>query len=898
MTRISARRLTLSIMLSITLAIAGGLAAQASPAAARASGPAGGDRLQHQAIRITGSPPVIDGRLDDEVWRGRPAATGFIQMRPNPGQPETERTEAWIAYDDRNVYVAMRMYDSDAGGIAAQLTRRDASGIYSDWAHVLIDSYDDRRTAFRFAVNPMGVQKDVLHFDDTSEDVNWDAVWEVATLQDSLGWTAEFRIPLSQLRYSTEARGSQRWGINFGREIARRGEWSWWSPSLPTVGGMVSQAGTLTGLESLPEVRRLEILPYTVARVTRAPAAPGNPLFRANDPGWNFGGDIRYGVTSNLTLSGTVNPDFGQVEADPSQVNLTAFETFFAEKRPFFVEGGNIFAFRVGTDDNSGESFFYSRRIGRVPQRNVSVQDGWVERPEATRILGAAKLSGKTAAGWTLGFLNAVTAAEHSRIATPGDGVSRVPVEPLANYSVASLTRDFRQGQSAFGGMFTAAYRHLDGEPAFDFLRSSAFSGGLNTRHQFAGRTWEASGFLGGSHIRGSETAISRVQRGPGHYFQRPDAEHLEFDPTRTSLSGAIANLSVFKMGGSKIRGGFGAHLRTPRLELNDLGFQNDADQALGYISVRYQQYEPQWIFRSWTIGLNPSAGYTTGGERTWTQVGNFANFELKNFWRGGWWTGRRFAATDVVALRGGPAVHRPGGQRWNVWLEGDRRKPVNLNVETWGGIELDTGGRDLGVGARVTVRPTPQVNLSLNPSVNRNRNPWQYVATRDSPEGAHYVLGGLDQTTFSVTTRFDYTLSPALSFQLYAQPFVSAGNYATFLEVRDPRANRFAERFGTLQEGQIRYDADRNTYLVDRDLDGRVDFDFRNPDFNFRQLRSNAVLRWEYAPGSSLYLVWSQGRTGFDIDGTFDFRRDFDLLRQTESTNVLLVKVSYWFNP
>lgn len=505
-------------------------------------------------VRVPDGAPVIDGRLDEAAWSNAPAADGFVQLRPTPGDPASQTTEARVLYDDAAIYVGMRMLDIDPDGIAAQLARRDAGGIYSDWAHVLVDSYNDRRTGFRFSVNPRGVQKDVLHFDDSSEDVNWDAVWTVATSRDSAGWTAEFRIPLSQLRFSVAADDAENgveaselvWGLNFGREVARLGESAWWSPVLPNGGGMVSQSGQLRGLSGLSAPGRLELLPYTVGRVTRAPGDSDNPFYAATDGQLSVGADVRYGLTSNLTLSATINPDFGQVEADPAVVNLSAFESYFAEKRPFFMEGRNLFTFGVGTDDGSGEGLFYSRRIGRAPQRWVDGEGGWVERPEATTILGAGKLTGKTAGGWSLGLLNAVTAAENARVASPGGGIDEEPIEPLTSYSVASLSRDFRDGRSTLGVLATGTNRRLQGD-ALDFLRESAYTGGVMARHRFADDVWEANAYLAGSHIRGSEEAISLVQTSAAHYFQRPDADHVEHDPTRTSLSGAVGSFWVGK---------------------------------------------------------------------------------------------------------------------------------------------------------------------------------------------------------------------------------------------------------------------------------------------------------------------------------------------------------------
>jgi hypothetical protein len=852
----------------------------------------------------TAQAPVVDGRLDDAAWAAAEAAGEFVQMRPDPGRPASERTEARVLYTDDAVYVGMRMYDSAPDSVVAQLARRDASGVYSDWAHVLIDSYHDRRTGFRFSVNPRGVKKDVLHYDDTGEDVNWDAVWEAGTQTDSLGWTAEFRIPLSQLRFSGAAEGERVWGVNFSREIARRGEWAWWSPVLPSESGVVSRAGELHGLEGIRPGRRLEVLPYSVASLTRAPTEAGNPFYRRNDPTVAMGVDLRYGLTPNLTLSATLNPDFGQVEADPSQVNLSAYESYFSEKRPFFMEGSNIFAFNVGTDDGSGESLFYSRRIGRTPQRFVDPGDGWLEAPDATTILGAAKVTGKTGGGWTLGLLDAVTGEERARLAAgPGSAVTREAVEPLTNYLVGTLSRDFRRGGSALGLMATATHRRLDGVEELSFLRSSAYSAGVTGRHRFAAGTWEASGYLAGSHVRGSEEAITRVQTSQAHLFQRPDADYVELDSTRTSLSGAVANVWVGKNGGSKLRGGFGAHLRTPGLELNDLGFMGEADVAQAFASWRWQQYEPQWIFRSWSAGLNPSGAWTTGGERTWTQIGHFANYELRNFWNGGWWMGKRFAALTNSTLRGGPAMVRPGGLRYSSWINSDNRKSLRASFEVWGGYDNDGGSRDYGFAPGVSFRPSSQLNVSVNPSFSHADNRWQYVTQQDALGSRRYVLAHLDQNTLGITTRLNYTISPTLSLELYAQPFVSAGTYDRFMEVTDPRAARFRDRFRVFGADAVSYDADAGEYGVDLDGDRGADLEFGDPDFNFKQLNSNAVLRWEYRPGSTLFVVWSQGRTDYLSDGSFGVRRDFGQLmgldgdRTVPATNVLLVKFSYWLN-
>jgi hypothetical protein len=855
------------------------------------------------AVRVIGASPVIDGRLDDPAWASAPVQTGFTQMEPNPGEASIRRTEVRVLIDDHALYVGFRLFD-DPGLIASQLTRRDSDSGFSDWAHVLIDSYHDRRTAFRFSATPRGAKQDVLHFDDSAEDENWDAVWDVATTMDGDGWVAEFQIPLSQLRFSASG---DTWGINFAREIARIGEVSLWSPVLPTVGGLVSQSGELR-LDGLKAVRRLEILPYTVARLTAAPRDEGNPFYDRRAANGAAGADVRAGIGSNLTLTATINPDFGQVEADPSVLNLSAFETFFPDKRPFFTEGSNLFGFGIGYDDNSGESLFYSRRIGRAPQRGVSVPGGWTDSPDVTTILGATKLSGRFANGWSLGLLNAVTAEERARLAQPGVPAWTEPVEPAANYLVASLGRDFRAGRSSVSFMGTAVHRRLGDGAEFAMLRNAAYTGGVKIDHRFANDTWSANGFFGGSHIRGSAQAIELVQRAGGHYYQRPDADYIQLDPTRISLSGAIAALNVFKVGGGSLRGGLGAHLRTPGLEVNDLGYQQEADQVLAYGNLRLHQFEPRGIFRNFNIGLNPSVAWTTGGEHTWTQVGSFGNYELKSFWNGGWWMGLRFPALSPGALRGGPAVWRPGSFQGSLWLNSDRRRPLTLSASLNGGVERATDSWNFNVSPAISLRPSSQLNLSVGPSFGRGRNSWQYVGQPGAnglPGDPRYLVARLDQTTVGLTTRLNYTISPELSFELYAQPYISGGDYNAFRTLGAARSRDFDQRFPLLEGPALTWDPATRRYAADTDGDGAHDVSFGSPDFNFRQMRGNAVLRWEYRPGSTVYLVWSQARTGFAAadEDAFAFNRDVGRLFNrdeafpTPVANVFLIKLSYWLN-
>jgi hypothetical protein len=865
------------------------------------------------AIRITGAPPVVDGRLDDPIWQSAPVAADFVQLGPNPGAPATFRTEARVAYDDNAIYVAMRNFDPAPDSIAATLARRDFTG-YSDFAQVIIDSYHDRRTAFRFGVNPAGVKKDVFHSEDFNEDTGWDAVWDARVRIDSLGWSAEFRIPLSQLRYASHG-GSQVWGLNFQRQVARTNERSFWAPILPDVPGFISREGELEGLADLPAVRRIELAPYTLGRLTRAPGAAADPFFHANAWGGAGGADLKVGLTSDLTLTATLNPDFGQVEADPSVVNLTAFETFFPEQRPFFVEGNNIFRFDIGYPYfTRGVGFrndgpFYTRRIGRAPQGGLPSDAAYADVPAAANILAAAKLSGKTAGGWSLGLLDAVTGREHADFQDTLGVRRSVEVEPLSNYGVARVIRDFRGGQSAVGGIFTATVRNLDG-PQLDFLRTSAYLGGLDTRHRFDHGNREFAASFAVSHIRGSRAALQQVQLGRGHYFQRPGAPHLHYDSTATSLSGFAASLRYEKFGGSRWRYGLYGHARSPGFEMNDLGFQRTTDWALQGGWLGYQVNQPGRWYRMWNVNLHNWAGVSFGGERQALGFNSNGGIQFLNFWGVFYSIDHELPAYSPSELRGGPSLYKPTWTNYSADVVTDTRKRVAFEVFQHMQREYQSGSWAYGMFPSVAVRPSLRTDLTLGPGISWNHDRSQYVSTRSAADGAHYVFGKIDQTTVSLTARLNYTFTPDLSLQLYAQPFISAGRYSEFKEVADPHGRAYDDRFHTYTGSEIAYCGAAGAYGVFRSggADCRwadpadtaaaaPDFAFGLPDFNVTELRSNVVLRWEYRPGSTIFVVWSSGRGSFVPDGSFDFSRDTRRLFDAPGTNVFLVKVNYWLS-
>ena len=841
----------------------------ASPAAAAVTSSGSPSRL----LRAASAAGVkVDGRLDEAAWATAAPATEFVQQQPNDGSPATERTEARVLFDGEAIYVGMRMYDSHPDSILAQLTRRD-QGSTSDGARVFIDSYNDKRTAFVFGLNPKGVKDDFLRFDDGSgSDSGWDAVWEGEARVDSLGWTAEFRIPLSQLRFNAASVNSGgRWGVNFRRYIARRGESSFWAPISANANAFVSLFGELEGLRGLKQANRLEILPFVTSRLDRVPTAEMNSFVDRTNYATSIGADVKAGLPGGLTLSATINPDFGQVEVDPAVVNLSAFETFFPEQRPFFVEGADIFQFgNLNTFNNYGfTQFFYSRRIGRQPQGSVG-DPAAVEThaPEATTILGAAKVSGKLG-GWSVGLMDALTSRETARFRT-GPGVDgRYPVEPLTNYFVGRVRRDFGKGATVVGAMLTGVGRDLEGNEFDPFLRERAFVGGIDGSHSWGNRQWTLSGFLAGSRVSGSEAAIERTQLSAAHYFTRPDADYLDYDPTRSSLEGHTLGASISHSGSWDMSATY--QDVSPGFETNDIGFMNRGDYRAFSTFVGRRMNKPQGAFRNRTTYLYHNAAWNYGSDLIYNAIGAGANGQLKNFWFVGMFGTYNLPRFDDRAAFGGPLLRRP--VNWNVGIDvsTDDRKPLSLG---WG-ANYGTGGggfRRYGY-ASVSYRPTSSVRLSVTPEFTRARDAIQFITAEEDPAatetfGTRYVFASDDRTELAMSTRLDWTFTPTLSLQLYAQPFVSANDFGNYRSLARPRSYEF---------------------------DPYAPAD--NDDFTFLSLRGNAVLRWEYRPGSTLFFVWQQNRAGATDTGEFDFRDNTSGVFDRASRNVLLIKATYWLN-
>lgn len=849
------------------------------------------------------APITLDGKLDEPVWRTGTSATAFVQRTPQNGSPASQKSEVRIAYDANALYVGVRNFDTAPDSIAQQLGRRDAEDLYADWFYVGFDSYGDKRTAFTFGVNPRGVLTDGYVTNDNLEDfdITWDAVWNVVARIDSAGWTAEFRIPLSQLRYDVvNGRGAVRpWGINFTRTIARHGEDAYWAPTPADAPGFVSRFGTLTGLDSLRPPSRAEIIPYVRTQLESQPLSARNRFVPGQKLAGAIGGDARFKLPQSLTLTATVNPDFGQVEADPAVVNLTAFEVFFPERRPFFLENADGFAFgQTRTlNDNDPPRFFYSRRVGRAPQRRPTGDSLQATRiTTQTPILGALKLSGTTPSGWQVGVLNAVTAHEHADVQLTNGRLLREPVEPRANYHVSRLRRLLRGGNTGVGGFFADTRRDLSDTVLVTRLPRSATVGGLDWEHAWNNRTYAVSGVFSGSHVAGNEVVMRRLQTANYRSFQRPDADHLEFDPTRTSLTGHFLALSFAKLAGQRVLGSVTYEETSPGFESNDLGFQTRSDVRSLSSALRFRNpFQNSWS-REWGAAVFQTASLNFAGDRVETRTSVLANTTLLNFWELSYRLSYSPETLNDRLLRGGPFALRPTETLHSLELSTDGRKPIIFNVEAL--RTTDRSGRDVhSVELEIDWRPLPQARIRVGPSYQGGITTGQYVqsvtdATATATYGRRYVFADVRQREARLDTRVDWTFSPWLSLQLFLQPFASAGEFSRFKEFTTPRAFAFAE-YGR-ERGVVTSGA--NGLTVDPDGRGPATaFLIPRQDFTVRALRGNAVLRWEYQPGSSLFFVWSQQRQ-VELDAVnFGVANQVGRAFADPGRHVFLIKYSRW---
>ena len=872
--------MSLLLFLSILVARIGTTSAASAPGDVRP------DEKRVYTTSRTAVAPTIDGRLDDDAWREAPWADGFLQQIPRQGEAPSQPTAFSILYDDTFLYVAIRAFDDDPAQIERRGGRRDE--IVGDVVGIAFDSYHDLRTAYEFNLTAAGTKIDLMHKPPKVWDTTWDAVWDGAVGMEDSAWVAEMRIPFSQLRFGSE--DEQVWGLHLWRWIHRFEEESQFNLIPSDAAVMVPYFGELHGISGLRPPLRLELLPYVTARGSTSQPIDGDPFADGRDAFAGAGLDAKIGLSSAFTMDLTINPDFGQVEADPSTINLTAFETFYEEKRPFFLEGSNLFAYEF-----EGEEIFYSRRIGSAPRYTpASDATRYVRMPDATTILAAAKVTGKTAGGLSVGILESLTAAESATIQEPG-GRYRQPVEPLTNYFVARLESEHNDGRTVYSGMATAVNRRLN-DPALSFLVREAYTGGLSFSHYLPGHTYYTKLNLVGSTVSGSTEAIQRIQENSLHYFQRPDADYLELDSTRTGLRGTGGSIEIGRAGMGRWRFSEEFSWQSPGLDFGEAGFMRTPADRLNLESVlNYVVTEETDYFRSYSVGIDHSGEWSFGGDMN----GAFARLrlegQLKNYWRLSASAIRNLPSLDRHLLRGGASVRVPASWQLGGTARSDSRRALSYGFG-WSSLWTDgTSTARFSASPDVDLRVSELLSLRAGFSYEWSRDELQFVTQLPVNGDARFILGTIDQRTASITLRASYSLRPNLVIQFYGQPFVSSGSYDDYKSVTRPRADDYADRFALLDARPQGDPAGPTTIAVDEDADGTVDYQFRRPDFTFREFRSNLVLRWEYRPGSNLYLVWSQMRSAGSDDGSFHLTQDLRRLYDIYPHNIFAIKLSYW---
>ncbi len=871
------------------------------------------------AVRIE-SAITIDGRLDESAWSSAQPITGFTQVEPDEGAPLSQRSEVRVLYDDTNLYIGAWLFDE--GPVTTRLARRDANVVDTDLFVVFVDSYHDHRTAFRFTTNPSSFKRDEMVSVERgfgppnplglTGDTSWDPVWEVSTSVTDEGWFVEIKIPFSQLRFSQDA--DQLWGIQFERRVNRTGEFGSWAFTPRRDRGGIARFGHIDGIGGIPPASRLELLPYFAGRLemrdlpTNSSVDFDNPFRSGTDRFGGMGVDLSYGITSNLTLTATINPDFGQVEMDPAEINLTAFETRFGERRPFFVEGAEIFRFGEGGGLNT--NLFYSRRIGRNPQGLVPGAAVYSDVPGSATILGAGKLTAKSAGGWSVGVLQAITAEERAAFADRDGERHRVAVEPLSNYVVGRVRRDLNEGRLSYGLIGTAVNRRL-GEPALaSRLHSAAYVGGVDLSLETAGRDWYLAGEFTPSLVMGEPEAILRTQLSSARYFQRPDAAEVRVDSLARSLLGYGAKFTISRQTGDW-RGQFVATAIDPGFEVNDVGFQTQADRLDLNLNFGRDSSRPGRILQGYGVRFGPTATWNYDGDRIGSQFAIFGGVNFHNFYGFSGRIGTNFSSLNDRLTRGGPLTYSPASYSANITFNSDPRQSWTARLNT-GFFSDDSGASRWNLGGNLSLLFREIYRLELGPSFSRNQPTAQYVTTRSDPTATHtfnsrYIFAPLDQKTISFPTRLNVTFTPRLTLEFYGEPFIASGRYGGLRELAAPGTFDFLEYGSDI--GTIAREPD-GRYTIDPDGPGGPAAPFPVPDLNFnvRSFNGNAVMRWEWRPGSTIFLVWQQTRsdrlTVFNTDpsvrdvGGLAFERDARDLFALPSDNVFMVKVNYWLNP
>ncbi len=848
-----------------------------------------GNSVKHPRVyttqRLTTPRPVIDGKLDDECWKTGVWAGNFTEYTPNEGAKPPQKTELKILYDDKNIYVAIRAFDTEPDKIHRYAGLRDDFGS-GDVVGINFDSYHDHRTGFEFDLTAWGQKIDLILYNPENWDTSWNPVWYGKTGLEDSAWTAEMEIPLSQLRFSKE--DVQVWGMHCWRWLDRLQEESDWEPLSKTGPGIIYQFGELHGIKGLKKSQRLEVMPYGLAKLSTFRKDPANP-YADKGRSWNgrVGLDAKIGLTSNFTVDLTVNPDFGQVESDPSVLNLSAFETFYQEKRPFFLEGETIFQY-----DFDDINLFYSRRIGHAPSLPLDTLNGYyVKAPDKTAILSAIKISGKTSDGLSVGVLQSITADEKAKITDENNIESRRTVEPLTSYTVARIQKDYHEGNTVIGGIFTSTNRFIH-DVSLNFLTDDAYTGGLDFLHQWHNKKYYIDTRLIGSHITGSTHAITLLQESSARYYQRPGASYLGLDTTLTALNGYGG---IFKIGKATGNWQYSTQVKwiSPGTELNDLGYMQSADLIEQQNNVAFIVNHPVSIFRAYRVDLQQFNDWNFGGAYLGSGSHLIYTSQFSNRWSLLFNLIYHTQSIDTRILRGGYDMKVP----YTVYSFGELGTDHSKNISAQLDYEFNHNGhnslRNYSLSPGINFRPVNTLLIGVTANYAHNHNELQYVTTLNATQGTRYILGTIDQKTIGLTFRIDYSITPVFSIQYYGSPFVSRGYYKDFKYITNPESREYYNRF-SLYNDPVRTG---DQLWLDENIDNTLDYTISDPDFNFHQFRSNFVAKWEYRPGSLLYLVWSSDVTGNVNPVNTGLGDSMGQLWNRFPDSIFLVKFSYWFS-
>jgi hypothetical protein len=820
------------------------------------------------------APVRVDGQLAEAVWQQAVWIGGFRQRVPDEGAAARAQTEFAVAFDDDALYVAGRLSVPDASVIRASVTRRDNGGD-SDRMFVSLDPMGDGTTSYTFGVTAAGVRIDLFHARDEegARDHSFDALWEAEVERNGMGWTAELRIPWSQLRAGTRA--ERGWRINITRETPALNEKSYLVLVPRIEAGWSSRFARLEGVQAQVAPRTVELRPY-------ANFARHVPLGAPERNEYRLGGEAGTTIGRALRLDATFNPDFGQVESDPATINLGVFETQLNERRPFFTQASRYLPSSL---------YFNSRRIG-APPLQVRASGTLLERPLYTKITGAARLTGQLTPRTTIGLLTALTDDERASVSDSVTGPSYL-VAPRTGFGVLRLNRELALSGSTAGLWLTGVQRSFDAtEPMAGIVPRSAVTGGADFNLRFRNGEYALQGDIGYSRVHGEDGALVVLQRSSARYFQRPDADYLDLDSTRTMLEGWRARLAGHRRAGRHWLGSIETEAISPGFEVNDAGRLTRVDHVRGFISTTYRETVPSRFLREYSVQAEAEHNWNFGGDvRKRIYELSFNNIFL-NYWRT--YTHLHFepGVVDDRLTRGGPLMGAGAFRELSGNIESNPARRV-VGELSYFHSNTSTGSEQNNLGLELTWRLSNRWSLSNNVNWSRTINTRQYIQQssggRTETLGQRYVFATIDQTTISLPLRAELAVTPDLSMQVYAQPYASTGRYYDYGELEAVGSERLLLYGRAL--GRVESDAGEV-----RMFDGAQQLNIRRPDFNVRSVRTSSVLRWEWRPGSTLFLVWQQDRSGDLALGPRAELRDALNAFNAKGTHYFAFKVSYWF--